>query len=101
MLVDQGDVVVFAQVRRQRGEAEWRKERVLDRPEERAGGFGQRWQDEQGFHSLLDLALETPAVRDSHNHDRQAAPSTTVELDKEQALPLTEKQPALDNVERD
>jgi hypothetical protein len=46
VLVDDDGLVIISQVRGESGEPEGRKQRVLDRAPERAGGLSQRWQNE-------------------------------------------------------
>ena len=52
VLVGDLGVVVGRKVGGQGGEPERREERVLDGPEERAGGFGERGQDELHAHCV-------------------------------------------------
>src|SRR6185312_15405022 len=61
VLVVQRDVVAAVQVAGERGEPEGREQRVLDRPEERAGGFGQSGEDHHDAHaSTLGTRPRTP-----------------------------------------
>src|SRR5581483_3623153 len=54
------DLVVRIEVAGQRGEAEWGKQRVLDRPEERTGRFGERGKDHFHLHrALSSRTIET------------------------------------------
>ena len=64
VLVDQGQLVRRRAVRRQRGQAQRRKQGVLDRPEERAGRFRQCWQDEFDTHAaMLIRSADAAAAR--------------------------------------
>ena len=80
------DLVVVVQVAGQRGQAERREQRVLDRPPERARRLGQRRQDHLDLHRAASPRTSTEISRVAR----------AVELGQEHALPAAEQQPAVD-----
>ena len=62
------DLVVGTQITGERGQAQRRKQRILDRPPERAGGFGQCGQDHFDFHvpNLARGCATCPLTRSAH-----------------------------------
>src|SRR6185503_3326106 len=67
VLVDDLDLVVGVEVTGERSEAERRKERVLDRAEMRARGFGERRQDQLDLHGTSRSKGTVLAAEDGRN----------------------------------